>query len=74
MKRITKVLDVQRSTDGKEFEKIGWWMVMAQPVLAQSYSFRDANVLPGVVYYYRLNQIDYDGKNEISKTVAAYKR
>ncbi|HNT82417.1 MAG TPA: T9SS type A sorting domain-containing protein [Bacteroidia bacterium] len=66
-----KGFEVQRSTDGKEFEKIGWVDGHGTTSIMQSYSFRDANVLPGVVYYYRLNQIDYDGKNEISKTVAA---
>lgn len=66
-----KGFDVQRSTDGKEFEKIGWVDGHGTTNVMKSYSFRDANVLPGVVYYYRLNQIDFDGKNEISKTVAA---
>ncbi|MBS1764818.1 MAG: T9SS type A sorting domain-containing protein [Bacteroidetes bacterium] len=66
-----KGFEVQRSTDGKEFEKIGWVDGNGTSNIMHTYSFVDTKVLPGIVYYYRLNQIDFDGKNDISKTVAA---
>jgi hypothetical protein len=37
---------------------------------AASYSFQDANVENASTFYYRLRQMDYDGKETISKVIA----
>lgn len=60
--------DVERSLDGRSFERIG--QVRGQGTTAQvtNYSFTDANVgskHPGVVYY-RLQQVDADGTASFS--------
>ncbi len=39
---------------------------------SKQYVYNDRNVEKGREYYYRLNQIDNDGKSSKSKTVSAY--
>lgn len=63
--------EIQRSIDGAQFQKIGF--VATQTVNGFSnqklyYSFADAKPAPGVNYY-RLKQIDKDGKFSFSKVV-----
>jgi len=59
--------EVMRSTDGQNFEKVGW--------VAQNntgvYSFEDFEVNTNQMYYYRLNQIDNNGEIKISPVVDA---
>jgi len=63
--------DVQKSTNGKEFTTIGWVDGNGSTVNISEYSFVDKEVRANVVYYYRLKQIDHDGKECFSKVVAA---
>ncbi|MBK8565880.1 MAG: T9SS type A sorting domain-containing protein [Saprospiraceae bacterium] len=63
--------EIQRSEDdGRHFTKIGW-----QPSLGgsweQPYSLKDTDVRAGVNYYYRLRQIDLDGRYVYSHLVSA---
>lgn len=60
-----KGFTVERSTNGTSFEKIGWVTGKLNSVQA-SYSFNDNYVQPNTVYYYRLRQVDADGKEELS--------
>ncbi len=66
-----KGFEVQRSTDGKSFEVIGWVAGHGTTSQLQTYNLIDKEVTKGVVYYYRLKQIDFDGKFDLSKNVAA---
>jgi hypothetical protein len=58
---------IQRSTDGIDFENIGNVDVTLQPKLINTYTFKDYDVTKDS--YYRLRQIDTDGKFSDSKLV-----
>jgi hypothetical protein len=64
-----KQFDIQRSTDGLTFEKIGEVAGNNNSTITSYYEFTDASVQSGVTYYYRLNQVDYDGKNALSEVI-----
>ena len=66
-----KGFEVERSTDGRRFEYLGWQPSSGQGQLGATYSYRDATVVSGTLYYYRLRQIDYDGTYAHSSIVAA---
>jgi hypothetical protein len=63
--------EVMRSTDGVNFTNIGWVDGHNNSTITQNYSFDDHTVVPNVVYYYKLNQIDNDGHNEETYIVNA---
>lgn len=48
---------MERSTNGKDFQTIGW--MAANTTFA--YAYTDALVQPGLLYYYRLKQLDHNG-------------
>ncbi len=60
--------DVERSTDGLNFEKIGRVDRNAGSSDANSYDFVDAQPRGGVLYY-RLKQMDLNGQFEYSRTI-----
>ncbi len=60
--------EVERSTDGENFEQIGRVEGFGTTTVTQGYSFMDANTVSGVVYY-RLRQVDFDGAFEYSKII-----
>jgi hypothetical protein len=62
--------EVQKSTDGINFTKIGWVKGMGNTTNKQDYLFNDMEPFDGVNYY-RLKQIDYNGDFEYSPIVAA---
>ncbi|MFN8293065.1 MAG: hypothetical protein U0T72_05030 [Chitinophagales bacterium] len=66
-----KGFEVQRSTDGENFEAIGWVDGNGYTTETISYTFEDKKVTANVVYYYRLKQIDFDAQFEITKVVSA---
>lgn len=57
--------DVERSSNGNSFEKIG--SVQARGGISNSYSFTDSK--PGPVNFYRLKQVDKNGASTYSRTV-----
>ncbi|MEJ8804538.1 T9SS type A sorting domain-containing protein [Pontibacter sp. H249] len=61
--------DVERSTDGKSFEKIAKIEGNGNSNTVIKYSFNDTNPQFGENYY-RLRQADFDGQFEYSKTIA----
>ena len=65
--------DVERSIDGNSFNTIGF--VSGQNTLGTNqYTFEDREIVKGNRYYYRLKQIDVDGRFEYSHVeVVAYK-
>jgi hypothetical protein len=62
---------VERSTDGVNFSYIGFVAGSGNSSAPVNYSFSDNEVMPNVVYYYRLKQMDYDGNFEYSHIVTA---
>jgi hypothetical protein len=64
--------EVQLSLSGYEnsFEMIGWRDGNGTSSETHSYSFEDKNTSSAKVYYYRLKQIDYDGKTSFSKIIS----
>ncbi|MBI1835832.1 MAG: fibronectin type III domain-containing protein [Flavobacteriia bacterium] len=60
---------VERSLDGKHFEQVGVESGAGFSIHTKSYSMIDKNYHKGVNYY-RLNQVDFDGKNTYSQIVS----
>ncbi|RNI28796.1 T9SS type A sorting domain-containing protein [Rufibacter latericius] len=60
---------VELSQDGKSFRSLGQVKGNGTTNVAQEYSFTDAAAPAGTVYY-RLKQVDFDGKFEYSKVIA----
>lgn len=58
--------EIQRSADGKEYEVIGTVPGAGNSLELSNYSYTDNSPLQGVAYY-RLKQIDFDGKTEYSE-------
>ncbi|MDZ7876232.1 MAG: T9SS type A sorting domain-containing protein [Saprospiraceae bacterium] len=61
--------DVQRSRDGKTFEKLGQVKAHGNSATLQSYAFTDETPAVGT-YYYRLQQVDFDGTTALSNIVS----
>lgn len=71
--RSNKGFDVLRSTDGKTFSSVGFVSSKGQDGKSSTelnYSFVDRNAMPGVNYY-RLSQIDFDGKTTLSRNIVS---
>ncbi|MFN8288054.1 MAG: LamG-like jellyroll fold domain-containing protein [Chitinophagales bacterium] len=62
---------VERSVDGINFSAIAWVDGHNNSTVQQNYTYNDNQVQPGVVYYYRLKQIDFDGQFEYTDVVSA---
>jgi hypothetical protein len=63
--------EVQRSTDGVSFERIAWVDGHGTSNSTLYYSSDDRTAQPGVVYYYRLKQVDIDGHFVYTEIVSA---
>jgi hypothetical protein len=63
---------VQRRTDEGDFETIGRVEGNGTINHIMEYSFTDLNPIPNAFNYYRLKQVDYDGKYEYSKIVSKF--
>ncbi|HHB78236.1 MAG TPA: T9SS type A sorting domain-containing protein [Saprospiraceae bacterium] len=62
---------VQRSEDGFNWEDLGWVDGMGDSDKLVEYAYTDRHPNSNTNYY-RLNQIDYDGKNEYSDIVSIF--
>ena len=60
---------VQRSIDGQKFEEMGRIKAIGNSAALQKYQLADASPANGINYY-RLRQIDVDGKETLSKVVS----
>ena len=60
---------IERSTDGKDFDKIGEVSGYGNSQQMRNYTFMDEKP-SGSVNYYRLRQVDFNGKETVSKTVS----
>ncbi|WP_276497874.1 T9SS type A sorting domain-containing protein [Pontibacter litorisediminis] len=65
--------EVERSQDGRSFEKIAEVAGAGNSATQLTYSYSDRAAEPGVNYY-RLKQVDFDGQFEYSKVVAVSNR
>ncbi len=62
---------VERADAGGDFKKIAWVNGAGTTTIPNSYSLNDQDVKQNTIYYYRLRQLDFDGKGSFSPTVAA---
>ncbi len=60
--------EVEKSNDGEVFESIGRVSGNGNSSILKSYSFPDYSLADGLVYY-RLRQVDFDGRFKYSKTI-----
>jgi trimeric autotransporter adhesin len=63
-----KGFEVERSADGAQFESIGFVNGNGTTNEAHTYTFEDAKPHQPLTYY-RLRQIDFDGKTDYSQTI-----
>lgn len=63
--------EVMRSTNGRDFERIGWVDGNGSTTETIDYVYNDVKVQPNVIYYYKLNQVDFDGANKETPMVSA---
>ncbi|MFN8276285.1 MAG: T9SS type A sorting domain-containing protein [Chitinophagales bacterium] len=63
--------EVERSTNGVDFTKIGFIAGHGNTSTRMDYMTDDRNAVPNVTYYYRLKQVDVDGHFEYSSVVTA---
>ncbi len=66
-----KGFTVQRSTDGTQFENIGWVEGNGNSQTPINYQFIDNQVIKNRKYYYRLQQWDYNGSYQYSNVAEA---
>ncbi len=66
-----KGFEVWRSDDGTIFKKVGWVDGNGNSSTIKNYAFNDKNVQPNITYYYKLNQVDVDGRSEETYIVSA---
>lgn len=61
--------EVWRASEGAalDFENIGWVDANPSGEAGSEYDFRDNGVIPGITYYYRLAQVDFDGQQSYSE-------
>lgn len=69
MEQNNEKFEVEHSSNGIDFSKIGEVKGRGTSSTANSYSFTDTKPAPGVNYY-RLRQVDFDGAEEFSNVVA----
>lgn len=62
---------VERSTDAQNWSAMGWVDGNNNSTIQQYYSYDDYQVSQGIVYYYRLKQVDNDGAYEYTGIVSA---
>ncbi|RQW77755.1 MAG: T9SS C-terminal target domain-containing protein [Methylococcus sp.] len=63
--------EIHRSSSPPEFQYLGWRPGAGTTSQETRYEFDDFDAKPGVLYYYKLRQIDFDGQTEWSENVAA---
>lgn len=62
--------DIQRSDANGAFETIGWINGAGTTNIQKYYQFNDINVKASTLYYYRLHQIDFNGKASYSPIIS----
>ncbi len=62
---------IERSTDGTNYQSIGWVDGHGTSTVTNDYIYSDLTAIPGIVYYYRLKQVDVDGNFAYSNIASA---
>ncbi|MCF2447034.1 ExeM/NucH family extracellular endonuclease [Dyadobacter sp. CY345] len=62
--------EIEKSYNGKNFEKIGTVSGKITTAVRSDYSFEDTDAKSGQLYYYQLKQVDLDGTFERSRIIA----
>ena len=63
--------EVERSVDGVNFADMEWVPGHGNSVTPNNYEYNDLTALPGIVYYYRVRQVDIDGNFAYSNIASA---
>ena len=63
--------EVQRSTDGRLFGKIGWVNGAGTSANLKEYTFIDKELQTNTLYYYRLRQLDHNGAENFTPVRSA---
>ncbi|HRG21582.1 MAG TPA: T9SS type A sorting domain-containing protein [Saprospiraceae bacterium] len=66
----SKGFNVERSLDGREFEKVAFIESNSNSTSRKDYSFEDVSIKSNGTYYYRLVELDLDGSFKISETIS----
>jgi hypothetical protein len=64
-----KAFFIERSVDGYLFETVGRVEGNGNSNIINNYSYTDKNVTSNSIFYYRLKQMDYDGKVSFSDVI-----
>ena len=67
-----KGFEIQRSMDGAHFSKIAFVDGNGNAQEKNNYSYLDKNATESNIYYYRLRQMDWDGKTSMSPVEVVY--
>jgi hypothetical protein len=65
-----KGFDLQRSNNGSDWYSVTFIDGAGESSVTRNYGYTDKNLAPGT-YYYRVNQLDFDGKSSYSEIVSA---
>lgn len=65
----SKGFNIQRSTDGINFENIAWINALGSTTGSHNYSYVDSHIYGGLNYYYRLEEIAQSGTSKFICTV-----
>jgi Secretion system C-terminal sorting domain len=65
------LFEIEHSTDGSTFETIGEIKGNGTTLTAKNYTFTQSNLATNTTHYFRLRQIDFDGKSALSTVVSA---
>lgn len=63
--------EVLRLDENGQFVRIGWVDGNGNSNELKAYAFIDDNVDPNITYYYRLRQVDFNGRSDFSRIVSA---
>jgi hypothetical protein len=63
--------EIERSLDGSTYQSIEWVDGHGNSTVTNDYEYADLSAIPGVIYYYRLKQVDVDGNFAYSNIASA---
>ncbi|MEN0048852.1 MAG: T9SS type A sorting domain-containing protein [Bacteroidota bacterium] len=63
--------ELERSENGKTFKSIAQIDGGGNSLMKLHYKYKDNSAIEGILYYYRLKQVDFDGSFEYSEIISA---
>jgi hypothetical protein len=63
---------LERSMDGIDFIEIAKIQGTGNILTGSAYTFSDYSIQSGLTHYYRIKQVDYDGRFSVSHTIAVF--